>query len=193
MSEDADDDAALLRRSAAGDAEAFAGFVARHRAGVHRFATMLARDAHDAEEVLQQTFVQAYRGAAGARVDGGARPWLLTIARHALARLRRVAQAGPDTVSLEQLGREAGFADPAATPERVAAAVESRQLLHTALAALPAGDREVLVLRELEQLDGERTAAVLGLSLEAMKSRLHRARLRLLAEVRRRLPAGDEP
>lgn len=187
-----DDDAALLQRSAAGDADAFAQFVARHRAGVHRFTTMLAHDAHDAEEVLQQTFVQAYRHAAGARVDGGARAWLLTIARHALARMRREAHAA-DTVSLEQLGREAGFADPAATPERVAAAVESRDLLHAALAALAPADREVLVLRELEQLDGDRTAAVLGLSLEAMKSRLHRARLRLLAEVRRRMPAGDEP
>ncbi len=185
-------DAELLARSATGDAEAFADFVARHRVAVHRFASHLTRNAADAEEVLQQTFVQAWRNAGAVRATGSARPWLFTVARNARVRLRRAAAVAADVVSLESLGGDAGFADPAAAPERFAQALESKALLHDAMAALSEPDREVLVLRELEQLPGEEVAAVLGLSLEAMKSRLHRARLRLVAEVRRRLPAGGD-
>lgn len=187
-------DAELLARAAAGDAPAFDHFVARHCAAVLRYAGSLAHHAADAEDVLQQTFLQAWRSAAGARVEAGARPWLFTIARHALQRLRRrPVDAHEPPVSLESLGGDAGFAAPGVTPQRVAVAMEERAVLHEALAALPAADREVLVLRELEQLPGDAVAGVLGLSIEAMKSRLHRARLRLVAEVRRRLPDGGQP
>lgn len=184
-------DAALLASSAGGDEAAFAEFVARHRAPVHRFVSLLLHDDQRAEEVLQDTFVHAWRHASAARAEGGARAWLLTIARNSAARGRRAAAQAP-TVSLAVLGSEAGFADPGATPMAFAQLVESRAIVHAALAALPPADREVLVLRELEQRSGEEVATVLGLSLEAMKSRLHRARLRLVAELRRRLPSGGE-
>jgi RNA polymerase sigma-70 factor, ECF subfamily len=189
--QDARTDAELLTSSAGGDEAAFTAFVARHRASVHRFASLLLHDAQRAEDVLQDTFVQAWRHAGAARVQGGARAWLLAIARNSAARTWRATAASP-TVSLTVLGAEAGFADPAATPAAFAQLVESRAMVHEALAALSPGDREVLVLRELEQRSGDEVAAVLGLSLEAMKSRLHRARLRLVAELRRRLPSGGE-
>ena len=179
----------LLTRSAAGDAAAFEVFVERHRAAVFRYARELCGHDADAEDVLQQTFVQVWRsgGVAVERV----RPWLYAIARHALQRLRRRPSAAPEEpASLDELGAAAGFASEAATPERLAAAIEERAVLLATLDALPVQDREVLVLRELEELSGEETAAVLGLSLDAMKSRLHRARLHFVAEVRRRLPEG---
>ncbi|MBL8747872.1 MAG: RNA polymerase sigma factor [Planctomycetes bacterium] len=183
-------DEELLARSVRGDERAFGSFVARHRIGLHRYARMLSRNDTDAEDVLQDTFLQAWRGAHAATVRS-VRPWLFTIARHALQRqrLRRV-DTPTEAESLESLGAAAGFADADATPERFAMALEERSLLRAALAALDDADREVIVLRELEQLSGDETAAVLGVSLEAMKSRLHRARLRLVAEVRRRLPDG---
>jgi RNA polymerase sigma-70 factor (ECF subfamily) len=184
-------DAELLASSAAGDEAAFAEFVARHRAAVYRFVGLLLHDRQRAEEILQDTFVQAWKHASSARVEFGARAWLLTIARNAAARRWREAAAAP-TVSLTALGSEAGVADPAATPAAFAQLVESRAIVHEALAALPPADREVLVLRELEQRSGDEVAVVLGLSIEAMKSRLHRARLRLVAELRRRLPTGEE-
>ncbi len=180
----------LLARSVRGDEQAFGAFVARHRVGLHRYARMLSRNDNDAEDAMQDTFLQAWRGARAATVQS-VRPWLFTIARHALHRQRRRKVETPTAAeSLESLGAAAGFADADATPERFAIALEERSILRAALAALDEADREVIVLRELEQLSGDETAMVLDLSLEAMKSRLHRARLRLVAEVRRRLPDG---
>lgn len=186
-------DADLLRATAAGDADAFAQFVVRHRSAVYRYARTRSRDA-DAEDALQQTFVQAWRSAGTLEVAGSARAWLLTVARNALSRLqRRAASIGDGVPSVEELGEVAGFASEDATPERFAAAAEERERLEQALAALPDVDREILVLRDLEQLPGEEVAALLSLSLPAMKSRLHRARLRLVAELRRLLPEDTSP
>lgn len=160
----------------------------RHRAGVHRYARMLSGHDADAEDVLQQTFLQVWRSAGSSDVTF-VKPWLFTIARHALQRQRRRQVGAPEAEeSLDSLGAAAGFADPSATPERFAIALEERSVVRAALAALSEADREVVVLRELEQWSGDDTARVLGLSLDAMKSRLHRARLRFVAEVRRRLP-----
>jgi RNA polymerase sigma-70 factor (ECF subfamily) len=69
-------------------------------------------------------------------------------------------------------------------PEALAGRLETQAMLERALASLGDEDREVIVLRDLEGLSGEETAQALGLSLPAMKSRLHRARLRLLAAVK---------
>ena len=71
------------------------------------------------------------------------------------------------------------------SPEEEALRSQRRGRLARALAALGPEEREILVLRELEELTGEETAAALGIGLAAMKSRLHRARLRLAAELRR--------
>ncbi|MGE3171525.1 MAG: RNA polymerase sigma factor [Planctomycetota bacterium] len=180
-------DAALLRGTAAGDEAAFDRFVERHRAAVFRYARSRGSDA-DAEEVLQQTFVSAWRNAGKVTIAGSARPWLFTVARNAMVRLHRPRRSGVVELPLEDLGAAAGFAAATATPERFAAATEERELLEQALLALPDTDREVLHLRDLEQLPGDDVAALLGLTLTAMKSRLHRARLRLVAEVRRLLP-----
>jgi RNA polymerase sigma-70 factor (ECF subfamily) len=185
------DDATLLAMSASGSADAFDRFVARHQAAVFRYLRTKANDA-DAEDALQQTFVAAWRNAATIEVEGSARPWLFTVARNAAAKLQRRAGAAPQPVEdLEQLGELAGFAAPDATPARFAEAAEERQLLNSALSSLPDADREVLTLRDLEQLTGEQVAELLGLSLPAMKSRLHRARLRLVAELRQRMPSEE--
>jgi RNA polymerase sigma-70 factor, ECF subfamily len=173
---------------------AFGVFVARHRGAVYRFVRGLTTHDADAEDVLQQTFVAAWRAAADARVEHGARPFLFTIARHALHRLyRHHGVVTDDSVSLEELGARAGFAASDATAERFAQAVEEREVLIQAIAALPHLEREVLQMRDLEGLSGEQVAAAVGISLPAMKSRLHRARLRLVAEVRRRFAGGTEP
>lgn len=181
-------DRELLAATASGSAAAFDRFVARHRAAVFRYARAHAGD-HDAEDVLQQTFLAAWQHAGTATAERGAKPWLLTIARNALARMRR-RPAGDSAApaSIEDLGEAAGFADPAATPERFAAAAEERGALAAAMAALLPLERDVIHLRDIEELTGDEVAELLGLSLPAMKSRLHRARLRLVAELRTRLP-----
>lgn len=176
------DDAALLRLTATGDDGAFAIFVDRHQAGIWRRAMALTGQAADAEDLMQETFVAAWRGAGSFR-GGNARAWLLTIAAHAWQRVARRAAplADGDAVeSVEALALRAGWGRDDGD-DRVATVQE-------AFARLAADDRRLLVLRDIEEMSGEEVAALLGLSLAAMKSRLHRARLRLAAayeEVRR--------
>lgn len=178
-------DAQLLERTARGDKSAFGEFVERHRGAVFRFARWCTADAADAEDVLQQTFVSAWRAAGDARAEHGARPWLLSIARRAAAKARqRHDERRSRESSIEELGEAAGFGDERFTPERIAQATEQRTCIEAALTRLAADEREILVLRDVEGLDGAATAELLGISLAAQKSRLHRARLRWAAELR---------
>jgi RNA polymerase sigma-70 factor, ECF subfamily len=177
------DDAELLSRTAAGDDAAFASFVSRHQDGVWRRARALARQPADAEDLMQEAFVAAWRGAAGFR-GGSARSWLLTIVTHAWQRARVVArEEHANDETLELLAARAGWGERLTDAES-----ERGDMVAAAFARLTPPDREVLMLRDVESLPGDEVAATLGLSLPAMKSRLHRARLRLAAayeEVRR--------
>lgn len=184
--EDSEDrDAALIRLAAGGDAGAFSEIVGRHEAAVFRFARALAANQGAAEDALQETFLAAWRGAESFRGESSVRSWLLTIARNAVHRqYRRRVDEPKEMESLSALGSAAGWGMDDEDPERIALRQESRELLMRAFARLTAADREVLALRDGEQLSGEETAAALGLSVAAMKTRLHRARLRLAAGVK---------
>lgn len=176
-------DEALLTRSAAGDAAAFDQLVGRHAASVLRMIRYRVDDAAAAEDVLQQTFLAAWRSAPRFRGEARVKTWLFTIARHSAARVRASARRSPLVdVPIETLGVEAGWGSE--DPETIALADERRDLLRAAFASLDDEAREVLTLRDLEELSGEETAALLGVSLAAMKSRLHRARMTLAARVK---------
>lgn len=177
-------DAALLERTANGDMGAFGHLVARHQAAVFRYARTLAGNDQEAEDVLQETFINAMRAADNFRGEAGARAWLLVICRRVLIRLRRLRAGEPtrhDT--LDELGAAAGWGDPT-TPERLLAQMQTRKQLAAAMDTLSPEDREVLVLRDLEELTAAEVSEMLGLTVAAVKSRLHRARLRLAAELR---------
>ncbi|MCU0622356.1 MAG: sigma-70 family RNA polymerase sigma factor [Gemmatimonadaceae bacterium] len=178
------DDASLLAATAAGEASAFALFLQRHEAAVYRYAHLLTRDRADAEEATQDAFVAAWRGAAGFRGGETARPWLLAITRREVIRQRRARRDEPtEAETLEVLADQAGWGDPAA-----AGGASSAERIGLALDALPAGDRDVLVLRDIEGLAPDAAAEQLGLSVAAFKSRLHRARLKLAAALREVMP-----
>jgi RNA polymerase sigma-70 factor (ECF subfamily) len=185
MSVETQSDTELIAAAAAGDRAAYDSFVARHQAAVYRFAWTLTRDAAKAEDALQETFIAAWRSAASFRDEASARTWLLAIARNAVNRLhRRRADEPADFASLEELGTMAGWgADD--DPERSAMRRQNAGILRRALQSLPEEDHEIIVLRDLEGLSGEETAAVLGVTLAGMKTRLHRARLRLAAALRK--------
>jgi RNA polymerase sigma-70 factor (ECF subfamily) len=176
------DDAALLGAAAGGDAAAFAIFVRAHQEAARRH--LRAFTGHDdVEDALQEAFFAAWRAAGSFRGGASARGWLFTIARNAVRHLQRRRVDEPATLeSLEVLAERGGWGAPATAEEE--AAINARALVAAAFARLPAGEREVLSLRELDGLSGEETAALLGVSLPAMKSRLHRARLHLAAVVR---------
>lgn len=182
-----DDDRALLEGVAAGDRAAFTALWRLHQPAVRRFAAVLAGDA--ADDVVQETFLQAHRGAAAFRGEGSVRGWLLGIARFSVMRLHRRHAGEPrDHEPLEALGQRAGWGSD--DPERLASLAEDRDRVRAALARLAVEDREVLLLRDVEGLAGEDVAHALGLAIPAMKSRLHRARLRLAAAVREGGPDG---
>lgn len=180
-------DRALVREAAAGDRGAFNALVGRHQASVFRLARLLVRSPDAAEDVLQQTFLSAWRSLPRYRGDAAFRTWLLTITRNvALTHRERRAREPIDTTPLNELGMRAGWGGP--NPEELAVLGQQRDRLAAAFARLSVDDREVLTLRDLEELSGEDTAALLGVSLAAMKSRLHRARLTLATLVREEVP-----
>jgi RNA polymerase sigma-70 factor (ECF subfamily) len=186
----AQDDRALIAATARGDRRAFSALVARHRAAAWRLIRALAPGEQAAEDALQETFLAVYRGAASYRGEAPPRAWILGMARRQAARSWRRRVGEPlDPVPLHELGEAAGWGR--GDPEQLAAALEDRQRLRAALAALSPADQEILVLRDLEQLSTPEVAAVLEISPAAVKSRLHRARLRLLAELRGERPEGE--
>jgi RNA polymerase sigma-70 factor (ECF subfamily) len=177
----------LVALAVSGDRGAFAALVGRHQARVFRLARALTDDHHEAEDVLQQTFLSAWQALGGFRGEASVRTWLLTIAKNAAWQARAKRAREPiDDVPIDDLGLLAGWGQ--ADPETIASRAQERALLEAAFARLAPEERQVLVLRDLEGVSGEETAAAIGTSLAAMKSRLHRARLRLAAELRKGVP-----
>ena len=177
------DDHDLITRTALGDRAAFSTLVVRHQRAVYRVARALTGSDDAAEDILQETFLSALRGASGYRGEASVVSWLYAIARHAASRRgRRANQVPHEPASLEALGAAAGWGQ--VDVEAAAVLAEDRQRLARALELLPADEREVLVMRDLEELSGDEAATALGVSVAAMKSRLHRARLHLAAYLR---------
>lgn len=183
------DDLGCLRAVARGDREAFAALVSRHAPSVRRLASALTGNDAEADDVTQEVFVSAWRSAQTFRARGSVRGWLLTITRNAVRRAaRRRAGEPARTEPLEALAICAGWGTPGVSTE-FERALESRELLARALSTLSDDDREVLTVVELEGLSLRESAALLELELPALKSRLHRARLRLLAAIKE-MPDG---
>lgn len=175
-------DGALLRRTAEEDFSAFEVLMDRHEAAVARFVHALVDNEATGEEAVQETFIGAWRGAAGFRGEDGARAWLLSIARNA-ANLQFRRRAGEPTghEELTTLGAQAGWGDEEADFLPV---LEDREKVEIGLRSLSPRDREVIILRDLEGFTSPEVAELLELETEAIKSRLHRARLRFIANLR---------
>jgi len=180
------DDLTLLLRTAAGERRAFDALVTRHQGAVMAVTRALTRDEAAAEDAFQDALLAAYRNATKFRGESSVKTWIISIARNAALRQGRRQVGEPARFDdLGALGALAGWGDPEQTPEAAAARAEERDRVWRALATLPEPDREVLALRDLAGLDGPEAAAALGLTVAAMKTRLHRSRLRLMAALSR--------
>lgn len=192
--DDATPDGELIAAAAVGDRSAFERLVMRHAAAVLRLATIVTGDPVSAEDAAQQAFLSAFRDAKSFRAEASFRAWLLTITRHAAYRVSK-KQSREEPMGdepLMPLGLEAGWGSD--DPEALAIAAERRDLLQRALESLSAADQEVLALRDIEGLHGAEAAEVLGIGERALKSRLHRARLRLAVALRATaLEDSDKP
>jgi len=174
------------------DKERFRAVVLPHLDDCYRLARWLTGNRADAEDVLQEACVDAFRGVAGF-AGGNARAWVLTIVRHAAYRwLRKNRPAALVAVDdLDALGArcsDASNAQQSQTPEAALIAKADAERLERAIAALPVPFRETLVLRDVNGLDYRDIAGVTGVPIGTVMSRLARARRRLIATL-----GVDEP
>jgi len=174
-------DEEVVGRVLRGDVGLFEILMRRHNPRIYRVARAIVKDEAEAEDVMQQAYVNAY--AHLSQFAGRARfsTWLTRIAVYeALARARRRQRLEPieeDTVADE--GETRGLAAKGADPEQQALAGELRVLLESAIDALPEAFRSAFVLREVEGLSTAEAAECLGINEETVKTRVHRARGRL--------------
>ena len=170
-------DADLLAALQAGDDRALAKLLDRYAPTVYRFGVRMCRDPEDAKDVLQDTLLAAARGLHQFRGGASLSTWLFTVARSFCIKKRRKHVGAPDeVVSLES---EGVGAIPAAgnAPDELAGDREVGAALESAIGALDPMYREVLLLRDVEGLTAPEVATVLGIGVDAVKSRLHRARV----------------
>ena len=184
-------DEEIVRRVVAGERELFELLVRRYNQRVYRAVRAVLRNVEDAEDVMQQAYVSAYRSLHQFEGRAAFATWLTKIAlREAIARNRK-------SVSLLHVVRELPgentmneFPEPSPDPEARAVAADLMQHVEAEVAALPEAYRSVLLLREVEGLSTEETAACLDLSTDVVKTRLHRARTMLRDALYRRAGLG---
>jgi len=187
-------DAALVEAARKGDRRALEELLSRHQGRVFRFGRRMCNDDEDAADVLQETLIAAVRTLPEFRGAASISTWLYTIARSFCMKRRRTSKFAPPRVdSLEaEPGRGGSVADPERTPEEHAAGREVGAALDGAIAALEPMYREVLVLRDVEGLPASDVAEALGITVDAVKSRLHRARVSVRERVAPALGVGAE-
>ncbi len=171
-------DAEVVRRVLAGETALFELLMRRHDQRVYRAVRSILHDEAEAEDAMQQTWLLAWTGLSGFAGASAFSTWLVRIAvNEALGRARRRAR-GAAAISLAGAA-EGAMGVPDDSPEERATGAESRRILERSIDRLPQPYRTVFVLREVEQLSTAETADALGLSEDAVKVRLHRARLAL--------------
>lgn len=192
-----DSDHELMERTSAGDAGAFAALVDRHTGAVQGFLRRYLGDAHRCEDLAQEVFLRVYRAAPSYRPEARFTTWLYTIALN-MARDAYKHDRRRPPLTFHDMGEQAGERiTRAATdsaddrPDAAAARAEVRAAVRTSVQHVPEPYRTALVLRDLQGLSYEETAAVLECPLGTVKSRVNRARC-LFAEVYARTNAQEE-
>jgi RNA polymerase sigma-70 factor (ECF subfamily) len=192
-------DAELAQRVASGDHDAFRLLMRRNNQTLFRTARSILRDDAEAEDAVQEAYLQAYRSIGQFRGDAKLSTWLVRIAANeALGRLRkrqRMANVIPlDGEASEPLEREVGEAmqSPPLEPEREAMRGETRSLIEAQIDRLPDAFRVVFVLRAVEEMSVEETAQCLGIPEATVRSRFFRARSLLREGLSRQIDVATE-
>jgi RNA polymerase sigma-70 factor (ECF subfamily) len=186
-------DDALVERVRAGELAAFELLMRRHNQRLYRLVRSILHDDAEVEDVMQESYCAAFAHLDQFAGRASFLTWLLTIGRNeALARRRRRARlvAVGDAPEKESPAMEPSV--PVRTPEERASSHELVALVEAAVDRLPDDYRQVFALRVLDALDTAETAEVLGLSEDAVKQRLHRARALLQGEIEARVGVAFE-
>lgn len=181
----ADTDAALIAAAQSGDRRAVDELLARYEQQIYRFGLRMCGDEESAREVLQETMLAAFRNLPGFRGQASLSTWLYQIARSFCIKERRGVRP---TTTLDDSLR-----DQADAPDLQVYARQIGEALASAIRALPADQREVLVLRDVEGLSAQEAAQVVGIEVGALKSRLHRARTAMREKLAGAMAAAPEP
>lgn len=167
---------------------------------VYRYAYRLCGDMESANDLVQETFLNAFRGMNAFRGDAQVSTWLYTIASRAAMRMRRKRKGAPEReLSLEEFiptsDGEFRLQIPieGLTPEEALENKELREALDHAINKLPKKYRMALVLRDMEGVSAKEVSGIMGLSERAVKSRLHRARLFVRRELSGRGITQEHP
>jgi RNA polymerase sigma-70 factor, ECF subfamily len=171
-------DAVLLCAARRGDPAALEALLAAHREVVFRYGLRYCRTTEDAEDAVQETLWAAARSIRKFRRTAAVTTWLFAIVRNTCYRLLRQHRGEQDLADVLST-----LADPRDLVENQVAAQQVEAILAAAISKLDADHREVLLLRDVEGFTAPEAAVRLSISVRALKSRLHRARLELRACV----------
>ncbi|HWH71057.1 MAG TPA: sigma-70 family RNA polymerase sigma factor [Candidatus Sulfotelmatobacter sp.] len=196
MAAELDPDAALMLRVKQGDSGAFAELVERYKQPVMNLVYRMLHDAAEAEDLAQNVFVQVYKSAYRYEVSSKFSTWLFTIARNlCLNEIRRRSRHPVDSMEaahpeqedqpLQQFEDKKTFSPPESLLQG-----ELEEKVEQALAELPENQRTALLLCRQEELSYEEIARVLGCSLSATKSLIHRGRETLKEKLKPYLRTG---
>jgi RNA polymerase sigma-70 factor (ECF subfamily) len=186
----------LITAARSGDAQALEELLARHQSQIYRFGMKMCGDPEDAKDVLQDTLLAMARGVRDFRGESSLATWLYAVARSFCIKKRRRSKFAPR--NWQSLETDAGvevkrLTDPSGNPAEALEGKRLEKALEDAVSVLDPKYREVLVLRDMEGLTAREVAEVLGIGVDAVKSRLHRARLAVRAALSPLLgvPAGE--
>jgi RNA polymerase sigma-70 factor, ECF subfamily len=168
----------LLEAAQSGDHLALERLLESHRATVFRYGLRYCKTSEDAEDAVQETLWAASRSIKGFRRAAAVTTWLFTIVRNKCYRLTKRWHSEPDLADVLP-----HIPDPTDSLEEQVEATQIQKILATALTKLEATYREVILLRDVEGLTAPEAAQRLNISVQALKSRLHRARIELRAAV----------
>ena len=182
-------DSTLIALALAGQTECFAVLVNRHGGPVRRRIASMVRNAADADDVLQEALLKVWRHLLTFRSESSFRTWMTRVAiNEALQSYRRqklspLCEAPGDLDAVDSKGE---------SPHQSLVRAELTQAVHSAIGRLRATDKQILTLRDLQQLSERETAQCLNSSIAAVKTRLFRARLMLRAEFQRSPIPGSQ-
>jgi RNA polymerase sigma-70 factor (ECF subfamily) len=183
-------DEAVIDRVRGGDTALFEVIMRRYNQRLYRVARAILGDESEAEDVMQQAYVNAYLNLHQFAERARFSTWLTKIAVYeALARVKRRRRQGLEPLPETEEGEDM-LRSEAPDAERRAYANEIGAFVETAIAAMPEGYRAAFVLREIEGLSTAEVASCLDVSVDTVKTRVHRARVRLRADLSERVRTG---